>query len=281
MAGEFELTRNITIGQYVPTGSVIHRLDPRFKLFMFVILILAVSFCATYEGNLFALIICFAMFYVSKIPLSYGVSGIKPALPFMIVLGILQLLFYGPSFGGPGVLYFHWGFINITSKSVQLVVVSSMRFVEIIFLTSVLTLSTSTTELSHGMEQALHPLTYLKVPVHAFALIMTIAIRFVPTFAMETEKMMKAQASRGAEFGTGGWWRIVQRTRDMFPILLPLFNVALARAEDLVLAMEARCYVPSDARTQFKKYHANRTDYVVFSVTLILSLALVFIPFPH
>ncbi len=281
MSGEFELTRNITIGQYVPTGSVIHKLDPRFKLLLFVILILAVSFCDSYYGNIFALIVSLAMFWISRIPLSYGMSGIKPALPFMIALAILQLLFYGNNFGDAGTIYFHWGIVEMTSGSVQLVVVSTMRFVEIIFLTSVLTLSTSTTELAHGMEQVLSPLKVLKIPVHAFALIMTIAVRFVPTFAMEMEKMMKAQASRGAEFGTGGWWRIVQRTRDMFPIIVPLFSVALNRAEDLVLAMEARCYTPTDERTSYKKYHATLKDFLALLISLIVSAALVFIPFSH
>ncbi len=281
MAGEFELSRNITIGQYVPTASVIHRLDPRFKLAMFSFLVLAASFCGSYYGNICALVVCTALFLISKIPLSYGISGIKPALPFMIALAVLQLLFYGGSFGGTGIEYVHWGIVQITSGSVKLVVVSTMRFVEIIFITSVLTLSTSTTELAHGMEQVLSPLKKIKVPVHAFALIMTIAVRFVPTFAIEMEKMMKAQASRGAEFGTGGWWRILQRTRDMFPIIVPLFNVALARAEDLVLAMEARCYTPTDERTSFKKYRAIPTDYIVFLSSLAVSIALVVVPFPH
>lgn len=277
MSAEFELSRNITIGQYLPTDSVVHRLDPRFKLAAFVIMILAIAICGTYVGNLFALAICIAMFWVSKIPLHYGLSGVKPAIPFIIILATLQLLFYGEIARG-GTVYFQYGFVTISSESVRLVLVSAMRFVEVIFLSSVLTLSTSTTELTHGMERLLGPLQKVKFPVHAFALIITIAIRFVPTFAMEMEKMMKAQASRGADFGTGEWWRIIRRTKDMLPIIIPLFNVALARAEDLILAMEARCYMPGASRTQYTHYKANGKDYAALIISIIISVIMLYIP---
>lgn len=277
MSAEFELTRNITIGQYLPTASVVHRLDPRFKLGAFAIMIVAIAICNTYVGNLFALAICLWLFHVSKIPLHYGISGIKPAVPFIVILAIMQLLFYGEIASG-GTIYFQYGFITISSESIRLVIVSAMRFVEVIFLSSVLTLSTSTTELTHGMERLLGPLEKVKFPVHAFALIITIAIRFVPTFAMEMEKMMKAQASRGADFGTGEWWRIVQRTKDMFPIIIPLFNVALSRAEDLILAMEARCYTPGAARTRYTQYKAKGGDYAALLASVVISAIMLGIP---
>jgi energy-coupling factor transport system permease protein len=277
LSSEFELTRNITIGQYLPTNSAIHRLDPRFKLAAFIILIMAIAMCDTYVGNLFALAVCLSLFRLSRIPLHYGLSGIKPALPFIVILGLLQLLFYGEIASG-GAVYFEFGIIKITSESIRLVIVSAMRFVEVIFLASVLTLSTSTTELTHGMERLLGPLEKVRFPVHAFALIITIAIRFVPTFAMEMEKMMKAQASRGADFGTGEWWRIVQRTKDMFPIIIPLFNVALSRAEDLILAMEARCYTPGAVRTAFTHYQAMRRDYAALIASVIAAVVILWIP---
>jgi energy-coupling factor transport system permease protein len=277
MSAEFELTRNITIGQYLPTNSVIHRLDPRFKLAAFVILVIAIAMCDTYVGNLFALLICIWLFRLSGIPLHYGISGIKPAIPFIVILAVLQLLFYGEIASG-GDVYFAYGMITITSESVKLVIVSALRFVEVIFLSSVLTLSTSTTELTHGMERLLGPLEKVKFPVHAFSLIITIAVRFVPTFAMEMEKMMKAQASRGAEFGTGEWWRIVKRTKDMFPLIIPLFTVALSRAEDLILAMEARCYTPGAARTAYTHYRARRDDYISLLVSVLISALMLSIP---
>jgi energy-coupling factor transport system permease protein len=277
---EFELTRNITIGQYLPTGSFVHQLDPRIKLLSFAILVIAIAFCNSYVGNIIALGFSCLLFRLSRIPLSYGLSGVKPAIPFIVILAILQLLFYGEIASG-GTVYLKYGFITITSDSVRLVIVSALRFIEIIFVSSVLTLGTSTTELTHGMTSLMKPLKHLKFPVHEFSLIITIAIRFVPTFAMEMEKMMKAQASRGAEFGTGAWWRIVQRTKDMFPIIIPLFNIAMARAEDLVLAMEARCYTPGGQRSMYNKYNATPRDYLVFLLVLFLSLFLLMYPFPY
>jgi energy-coupling factor transport system permease protein len=279
VAGEFELTRNITIGQYLPTGSVIHRLDPRYKLAAYVIIVIAIAMCSSYLGNLVALAFCLWLFWQSRIPIHYGISGIKPAVPFIIILGVLQLLFYGGIATG-GTVYFEYAFVKITSASIKLVIVSAVRFVEIIFISSVLTLSTSTTQLTHGMERLLSPLEKVKFPVHAFAVVITIAVRFVPTFAMEMEKMMKAQASRGAEFGTGEWWRIVKRTKDMFPIIIPLFNVAMTRAEDLILAMEARCYTPGAARSAYNHYRAAARDYAALAVGILAALILLIVPDP-
>jgi energy-coupling factor transport system permease protein len=279
MASEFELSRNITIGQYVPTGSFIHRLDPRIKLLVFTILVLAIALNTSYVGNALGLLLSIYLFWVSKIPVSYGLSGIKPAIPFIIILAVLQLIFQGNVFSG-GTVFFEYGFILITSESIRLVIVSAVRFVEIILLSSVLTLSTSTTELTHAIQSLLSPLKKIKVPVHELSLIITIAIRFVPTFAIEMEKMMKAQASRGADFGSGEWWRIIQRTKDMLPIIIPLFNIALSRAEDLILAMESRCYTPGNDRSAYSVYKAIGRDYLVLIIGLLLSLVLLFYPFP-
>ena len=279
MASEFELSRNITIGQYVPTGSFIHRLDPRIKLLVFTILVLAIALNTSYVGNGFGLLLSIYLFWVSKIPVSYGLSGIKPAIPFIIILAVLQLIFQGNVFS-KGTVFFEYGFILITSESIRLVIVSAVRFVEIILLSSVLTLSTSTTELTHAIQSLLSPLKKIKFPVHEISLIITIAIRFVPTFAIEMEKMMKAQASRGADFGSGEWWRIIQRTKDMLPIIIPLFNIALSRAEDLVLAMESRCYTPGNERSAYSVYKAIGRDYLVLVIGLLLSILLLFYPFP-
>jgi energy-coupling factor transport system permease protein len=280
VASEFDLSRNITIGQYIPTGSFIHRLDPRVKLLAYTILVLAIALNTSYVGNAIGLLLSMYLFLASKIPISYGLSGVKPAIPFIIILAILQLLFQGKVFSG-GTVYFEYGFILITSESIRLVIVSAVRFVEIIFLSSVLTLSTSTTELTHAIQSLLSPLKKIKFPVHELSLIITIAIRFVPTFAMEMEKMMKAQASRGADFGSGSWWRIIQRTKDMFPIIIPLFNTALSRAEDLILAMESRCYTPGNDRSTYSVYKALTKDYLVLLIGLIVSALLLFYPFPY
>jgi energy-coupling factor transport system permease protein len=280
MASEFELSRNITIGQYVPTDSFIHRLDPRIKLLVFTILVLAIALNTSYIGNALGLLLSIYLFWASKIPVSYGLSGIKPAIPFIIILAVLQLIFQGKVFSG-GTVFFEYGFILITSESIRLVIVSAVRFVEIILLSSVLTLSTSTTELTHAIQSLLSPLKKIKFPVHEISLIITIAIRFVPTFAIEMEKMMKAQASRGADFGSGEWWRMIQRTKDMLPIIIPLFNIALSRAEDLILAMESRCYTPGNDRSSYSVYKAIGRDYVVLIIGLLLSALLLFYQFPY
>lgn len=280
ISSEFELSRNITIGQYIPTGSFIHRLDPRVKLFIFIILVIAIALNTGYIGNALGLILSIYLFRVSKIPISYGLSGVKPAIPFILILAILQLLFQGQMFSS-GKVFVDYGFILITSESIRLVIVSAVRFIEIIFLSSVLTLSTTITELTHSIQSLLSPLKKLRFPVHEISLIITIAIRFVPTFAIEMEKMMKAQASRGAEFGSGSWWKIIQRTRDMFPIIIPLFNTALSRAEELILAMESRCYTPGSDRTTFLVYKAGIKDYFAFIIGFVISLLLFIDPFPY
>jgi energy-coupling factor transport system permease protein len=278
VSAEFELSRNITIGQYVPTGSFIHKLDPRIKMLAFTVIVLAIALNTSYIGNAIGLAFAVIMFWLSKIPISYGVSGIKPAVPFIIILAIMQLLFQGAIFSG-GTVYVDYGIILITSESIRLVIVSAVRFVEIIFLSSVLTLATSTTELTHAIQSLLSPLKKVKFPVHEFSLIITIAIRFVPTFAIEMEKMMKAQASRGAEFGTGGWWQIVKRTKEMFPIIIPLFNVAMSRAEDLILAMESRCYIPGGTRSSYTTYQIVMIDYLILTLGILFSIFLFTFPF--
>ncbi|WP_097159277.1 energy-coupling factor transporter transmembrane component T family protein [Bacillus oleivorans] len=279
MAAEFELSRNITIGQYVPTGSIIHRVDPRIKVLAFTIIVLAIALNTSYIGNAMGLLFSIYLFWLSKIPISYGLSGVKPAIPFIIILAVLQLLFQGSIFSG-GKTYFEFGFILITGESIRLVIVSAVRFIEIIFVSSVLTLSTSTTELTHAIQSLLSPLKKVKFPVHEFSLVITIAIRFVPTFAIEMEKMMKAQASRGAEFGTGEWWRIIKRTKEMFPIIIPLFNVAMHRAEDLILAMESRCYIPGGTRTAYTVYEVKRKDFLILGAGTVFAVFLFAFPFP-
>ncbi|WP_044640938.1 energy-coupling factor transporter transmembrane component T family protein [Risungbinella massiliensis] len=278
MAG-FELTRNITIGQYLPTGSFIHRLDPRIKILAYSILVIAIGFSNTYLGNLIALSFSFLLVRFSRISVRYCLSGIKPAIPFICVLAILQLLFHG-EIGSEAIVYFEYGVIHITDGSVQLVIVTISRLIEILLVSSVLTLSTSTTQLTHAIASILKPLRYVNFPTHEFSLIITIAIRFVPTFAMEMEKMMKAQASRGAEIGTAAWWNMVQRTKELFPIIIPLFQVAMTRAEDLVLAMEARCYTPGGTRTIYGQYKIGVRDYMVILFSIVLAYILIY-PFSY
>lgn len=282
---EFELLRNITIGQYLPLASRVHRMDPRFKLVAFVALVGAITFTPTYLGNVLLLLFVSALVVVSRVPFRYALSGLRPALPVLLLLMALQIAFYTEGFAGSGgqkclPLLDLW-FIHSTTCSLKLALVSAARFIELLMLTSLLTLTTTTTELAHGMERLFAPLQRrFNFPAHELALILTIALRFVPTFAEELERIMKAQVSRGADLGQRGRLRFIQQTKALLPILVPLFMSAFRRAEELILAMEARCYVGGRGRTHFTELHSTRRDYAALAVALSLALLVLVTPWP-
>jgi energy-coupling factor transport system permease protein len=266
---EFSTFRHITIGQYLPYGSPVHRLDPRAKLLMFVALATAVAFADSYSASVLLLAALLGIVYLSRVPVRYALQGLRPALPWIAIFATLQLLFYRGQYG-PEVCstMWSWRFVNITTCSLRLIVLMVPRFLEFMILISLLTLTTSTTELTHGLERLLSPLQRLRFPAHEMALVFTISLRFVPTLAEEMEKIMKAQASRGADFGEQGRLRFVQRTRNLIPLLVPLFLSALRRAEDLSLAMEARGYVGGRGRTSFITLRSVPRDYLALALVL-------------
>lgn len=267
---DFEFLRNITIGQYLPTASPLHRLDPRAKILAFIALIAAVTFTSTYLGNLLLLAIILALVAYARIPLAYALAGLRPALPFILVLISLQLFFAPVNPDSPVLL--RLAFLTVTADSARQLVVSFARFAELILLVSLLTLATATTELAHGVESLLAPLQKIRVPAHEFALVLTIALRFVPLLAEETERLIKAQVSRGADFGAGSRWRFVQQTRRMLPLFVPLFLAALQRAEELIVAMEARGYLGSQGRTRFVELRATRRDVIAAGVAVLFAV---------
>ncbi len=279
---EFEISRNITIGQYLALGSFIHKMDPRVKLLSFVLLVAAITFSASITANAILLLVIFALVPFSKIPLRYALSGLKPAIPIVLLLAALQILFYTSGFAGGAncVSFFHWGPIESNTCGVQLAVVSAARFIELLVLTSLLTFSTTVTELTLGTEQLLAPLSRFNFPAHELALTMTIALRFIPTFAEELERIMKAQVSRGADLGGQGRLRFVQQTRALLPLIVPLFLSALRRAEDLILAMEARCYVGGKGRTHFLELQSKPGDWFALLIVALFGVALLVVPFP-
>jgi energy-coupling factor transport system permease protein len=261
--------RNVTIGQYLPYGSLVHRLDPRFKILMFTLLVAAVAFADSYAASLLLLIVLLSIVYISRVPMRYSLQGLRPALPWIAIFAALQLLFYKGQYGPETCsVVWIWGFISITACSVRLVALMVPRLLEFMILISLLTLTTSTTELTHGLERLLSPLKRLRFPAHELAMVFTIALRFVPTLAEELEKIMKAQASRGADFGEQGRLRFIQRTRNMIPLMVPLFLSALRRAEDLSLAMEARGYVGGRGRTSFLQLQSVPRDYLALGLVL-------------
>ncbi|HEX9075797.1 MAG TPA: energy-coupling factor transporter transmembrane component T [Anaerolineae bacterium] len=280
---EFEIVRNITIGQYLALQSFIHKMDPRAKLLCFAILVGAITFSASYTANLILLLVVFVLIPFSRIPIRYALSGLKPAIPIVLLLAALQITFYTSAFAGGQncVSFFRWGPIDSNTCGVQLAVVSAARFIELLILTSLLTFSTTITELTLGTEGLLSPLQRrFGFPAHELALTMTIALRFVPTLAEELERIMKAQVSRGADLGQRGRLRFIQQTKALLPVIVPLFLSALRRAEDLVLAMEARCYVGGKGRTHLFEFKSKPSDYVALAVVVLFAAGIVFYPFP-
>ena len=274
---DFEFLRNITIGQYLPGDSVVHKLDPRAKLTVMLLMTLAITFNMSYTSNVILLLVCFWFVLLSGISLKYIISGVKPALPLIIILAILQLLFYGDAFvpyNAESLTLFRWGWIHITNGSVQLVIVSTLRFLELLFLTSLLTSTATTTELAHATEDMLAPFSRFGIPGHELSLVLTIALRFVPILAEQMETIMKAQASRGADLGAGSKLRFVHTTRQIVVLIVPLFIDSFRRAEDLILAMEARCYVGGKGRSRLSHLKFTRTDYVAMIGVLIFAVAM-------
>ena len=276
---EFELLRNITIGQYLPTESYLHRMDPRAKIVAAVLLVGAVSFTPTLAGNAILLLVCLGIVALGRIPMRYALRGLLPAVPLLVILAVMQLVFFGRAYDPSSPVVFRWGWIVVTAAVVRLVVVSAARFVELLFVTSVFTLTTTTTELTHGIESLLRPLRGLRVPGHELALVVTIAIRFVPTLALEAERLMKAQASRGGRIG-GSRWQFIERTRQMLPILVPLFTFALRRGEELIVAMEARAYTGGAGRTTYTVLGGRAGDWLVPAAALLFLVAMLRAPFP-
>jgi len=259
---EFELLRNITIGQYMPTGSIVHRLDPRAKLLSTLCLAAAFSSLRSILVNALLILLLLLIAKGARIPIRYILRGLLPGIGALLFIFVLQLFFQGwrePS----GQVYFEWEFIRITRYSLYVIVLGVLRVVAFLFLISLLTLTTSSSHLMHGIETLLAPLRRIGFPVHEVALVNMIALRFVPTLAEELERIMKAQASRCGEIGGRNIWRPDKAARTRLPLIIPLFLSALRRAEDLIVAMEARCYGSGTNRTKFVQLKGGWLDGVV------------------
>jgi energy-coupling factor transport system permease protein len=276
---EFEFARNITIGQYLPTGSMVHHLDPRAKVVATVCLILLFSSTRSLIATGLGIGLMLLITRLSRIPITYVLRGLLPMLTLLIILFIVQLLFQGwaePS----GRIYFEWGFLRITRLSLHSIVLAALRVVAFLFVISLLTMTTTATHLTHGIEILLRPLRRVGVPVHELAMVNMIALRFVPTLAEELETIMKAQASRCGNVGVQPMWRPDLAARARLPLLVPLFLTALRRAEDLVLAMDARCYVGGARRTSYFELRASPLDGIVVAGAVLVLLIWWLAPWP-
>ena len=265
-----DMLRNFSFGQYVPVESVIHRLDPRTKILATLVLAVVVFLAhgigglAAYTAFLAALILA------SRIPVGYVFQGLRPVFWLFALTFVLQIVFAPPG----GHTIFHRGPIMITREGLAFGVYYSVRLVLLVITTSVLTFTTTPVELTDGLERLLRPFRRIGVPAHELALMMTIAIRFIPTLTEEIDKIMKAQMARGADFARGS---IVQRAKTLLPLLVPLFVGSFRRAEALALAMEARCYRGGDQRTRMTELVLRPRDYAAFAV-LVLVTALLTVP---
>ena len=261
------MLKDITIGQYFPMNSIIHRLDPRFKIVMTLIFIIMLftgeSFICLGISAVYTLIAVI----LSRIKLKMFVKSIKPLMPFLLITAVLNLLFMGD-----GDVYFHWKFIKITSDGINVSVFMIIRIVLLIMGSSLLTYTTSPITLTDAVERLLSPLKRFKFPVHELAMMMSIALRFIPTLIEETDKIISAQKARGAEIDTGS---ITNRAKNMVSILIPLFISAFRRADELATAMECRCYNGGEGRTRLRQLKSEFRDYMAFSVTILFFVCVI------
>lgn len=253
------MLRDITIGQYYPTDSILHRLDPRTKLICTFLYILSLFISANFISYGLVLVFLTMMIVVSKVPAKFIFKGLKTI--FIIILFTVTFnLFLTPG----DTLWVNFWRINIYKEGVIVASLMATRLVFLIIGSSLLTLTTSPITLTDGIEYLLKPLEKIKVPAHEIAMMMTIALRFIPILLEETDKIMKAQMARGADFETGG---LFKKAKAMLPLLVPLFISAFRRADDLALAMEARCYRGGEGRTRMNQLRYNRRDlwaYLIF-----------------
>lgn len=253
------MLRDITLGQYYPADSIIHKLDPRTKLFATLLFIISVFSFDGIVGFIVMTAFLFGVIALSKVPLSFMLRGLKAIMILLVIAGLFNL------FLTPGqVLWSIWK-IHITREGLRNAVLMTIRMVYLIMGSSVMTLTTTPNQLTDGLEKALKPLQKINVPVHEIAMMMSIALRFIPILIEETDKIMKAQMARGADFETGG---LVKKAKNMVPLLVPLFVSAFRRANDLALAMEARCYVGGEGRTKMIPLVYHRVDRLAYVVVI-------------
>ena len=263
------MLRDITIGQFFPGDSIIHRLDPRFKIVITLIYIIMLFSGGGFVCLAIGAVYTFTAMILSRIPLKMFLKSIKPILPFLLITAVLNLLLVTS-----GDVLWKWKFIKITTEGVNISIFMVVRIVLLIMGSSLLTYTTSPITLTDAIERLLSPLKKIHVPVHELSMMMTIAVRFIPTLVEETDKIMSAQKARGAEMDTGG---LVKKAKSLIPVLIPLFVSAFKRANELATAMECRCYHGGEGRTRLRVMHTAPRDYVAIGCMLLLLAAVIVI----
>lgn len=256
------MLKDITIGQYLPGHSFLHKLDPRTKILAVMIYMISLFIVNNFWGLGAMLVLSIAVVLVSKIPLKFFFRGIK-AIVFIVLLTVALQMFMTP--GEP---LWQWGFLTITREGVRQAIFMGTRLVLLVSVTSILTLTTTPISLTDGIENLLKPFQRFGMPAHELAMMMTIALRFIPTLVEETEKIMKAQSARGADFESGN---LIDRAKAMIPLLVPLFLNAFKRADELAMSMEARCYHGGENRTRLRALQYGSRD----AITGVLCVCMV------
>ena len=249
------MLRDITLGQYYQTESMIHRMDPRVKLGGTILFIISLFFFKNYAGYVIAALFLGMVIRLSKVPFKFMVKGMKTIVMLMLITVVFNL------FLTPGTPLFTIWKLTITQEGLKMAISMAIRLTLLIIGSSVMTLTTTPNNLTDGMEKMMGPLKVFKVPVHEVAMMMSIALRFIPILLEETDKIMKAQIARGADFESGN---IFKRAKAMVPLLVPLFISAFRRANDLAMAMEARCYRGGEGRTKMKPLIYHKRDYIAY-----------------
>lgn len=260
--------RDITIGQFYPADSVLHRLDPRVKLvgtFIFLVSLFLGKGLAAYAV---ATIFLAVVIRLSKVPFKMILKGLKAIIIILLITVSFNL------FLTEGEVLVKIGFLKITKEGVSIAFFMALRLVYLVVGASLMTLTTTPNDLTDGLESILAPLNRIRVPVHEISMMMSIALRFIPILLEETDRIMKAQKARGADFETGN---LIQKAKSMIPLLVPLFISAFRRANDLAMAMEARCYRGGEGRTKMKPLRYEKRDHWTYAVLTIYLLVMIFI----
>lgn len=262
------MIRDITIGQYYPAKSILHRLDPRVKVVSTLLFLISLFLFRSIPGYIIATAFLVMVVRLSKVPFGYIVKGLKPIIMILMLTVLFQLFL---TRGGATLV--HWWIFTITEEGLVNAVYMAIRLIYLIIGSSLMTFTTTPNELTDAIEKLLGPLNKIHIPVHEIAMTMSIALRFIPILLEETDKIMKAQIARGADFESGN---MLQRAKAMVPILVPLFVSAFRHANDLAMAMEARCYHGGEGRTKMKPLRYVSRDHVAYAI-VILYVAAVFV----
>ena len=257
---------DITIGQYFPGNSIVHKLDPRMKIILIFLLIVSIFICKNIAGLGAIILFSVILVLISKIPFKTILKSIKPLVVIIILTAVLNIFY------GKGEALVQLGKLKITADGIETAIFMAVRIITLVVISSLLTYTTSPTELTDALERLLKPLKLIKIDVHSIAMTMTIALRFIPTLIEEIEKIMSAQKSRGADLESGN---LIHRAKALIPVLIPLFVSAFRRAGELAYAMECRCYHGGEGRTKMKVMKLTARDFLSLAAVIVFMVIIV------